>query len=109
MTSVDDDTIVETRALTKVFGEQRVLDGINLTIPRGVIVGLIGPSGCGMSLRHRRRHLMELLELVDLAPHRKKRLSDCSGGMQQRLTLAARSNACAGSLTYGACATPRTD
>lgn len=43
----------------------------------------------GMSLRHRRRRLGELLELVDLAEHRNKLLSECSGGMQRRLTLAA--------------------
>jgi len=43
----------------------------------------------GMSLRHRRRRLAELLELVDLGQHRGKLLSECSGGMQRRLTLAA--------------------
>ena len=43
----------------------------------------------GMSLRHRRKRLVELLELVDLAGDRHKRLADCSGGMQRRLTLAA--------------------
>jgi ABC-2 type transport system ATP-binding protein len=43
----------------------------------------------GMSIRHRRRRLMELLDLVDLGEHRRKRLSECSGGMQRRLTLAA--------------------
>jgi ABC-2 type transport system ATP-binding protein len=43
----------------------------------------------GMSLRQRRRHLKALLELVDLGPHRKKRLSECSGGMQRRLALAS--------------------
>ena len=43
----------------------------------------------GMSLRHRRRRLMGLLELVDLAGDRHKRLAHCSGGMQRRLTLAA--------------------
>jgi ABC-2 type transport system ATP-binding protein len=139
--------------LSKDFGEQRALDGVDLTIPRGVVVGLIGPSGCGkttlvrtltgiisptegevrvfgedpahfstrqrrrfgympqlpvlfpnlsvmnnlsfiasvygMSLRHRRRHLMELLELVDLGPAKNKQFADLSGGMQRRLALAA--------------------
>lgn len=28
-------------------GGRRVLHGLNLTVPRGVVVGLIGPSGCG--------------------------------------------------------------
>jgi ABC-2 type transport system ATP-binding protein len=43
----------------------------------------------GMPVRHRRRRLMELLELVDLVDHRNKKLADCSGGMQRRLSLAA--------------------
>jgi ABC-2 type transport system ATP-binding protein len=145
--------IIEVRDVTKDFGEQRALDEIDLTVPAGVVVGLIGPSGCGkstlirlltgisrptsgtvrvfgsdpagfttrqrrrfgympqlpvlfpnltvwgnlnfiasvygMSLRGRRRHLLRLLELVDLSEHRHKRLADCSGGMQRRLTLAA--------------------
>ena len=145
--------LIEVDGVTKDFGEQRALDEVDLTIPAGVIVGLIGPSGCGkstlirlltgisrptagtvrvfvsdpagfntrqrrrfgympqlpvlfpnlsvwgnlnfiasvygMSLWHRRRHLLRLLDLVDLSEHRHKRLADCSGGMQRRLSLAA--------------------
>jgi ABC-2 type transport system ATP-binding protein len=43
----------------------------------------------GVKLRHRRRLLEEMLELVDLAEHKRKRLRDASGGMQRRLSLAA--------------------
>jgi ABC-2 type transport system ATP-binding protein len=43
----------------------------------------------GMTVRHRRQRLMDLLELVDLVDHRNKQLADCSGGMQRRLSLAA--------------------
>ncbi|MEO6122811.1 MAG: ABC transporter ATP-binding protein [Ilumatobacteraceae bacterium] len=43
----------------------------------------------GISAWGRREHLEKLLDLVDLGPHRHKRLADCSGGMQRRLTLAA--------------------
>ena len=35
----------------------------------------------GMSLRHRRQRLLGLLELVDLAGDRRKRLADCSGAV----------------------------
>jgi ABC-2 type transport system ATP-binding protein len=43
----------------------------------------------GVPLRGRRRHLRSLLEFVDLEDHARKRLADCSGGMQRRLSLAA--------------------
>src|SRR6478736_5873911 len=38
---------VTTSGLVKSFGSDVVLVGIDLTVPRGTIVGLIGPSGCG--------------------------------------------------------------
>jgi ABC-2 type transport system ATP-binding protein len=147
------DPVVVADKLTVDFADQRGLDEISLSIPGGLIVGLIGPSGCGkttlirtltgilqptsgtvrvfgedptrfttrqrtrfgympqlpilfpnlsvwanlnfvaslygMPVVHRRRRLMKLLELVDMAPHRSKQLADCSGGMQRRLALAA--------------------
>jgi len=43
----------------------------------------------GVPVRHRRAHLRELLDFVALGDDRSKRLADCSGGMQRRLTLAA--------------------
>jgi len=147
------DVVITTHGLSKTFGSQAALDDINLTVPRGSIIGLIGPSGCGKTtlvrtligvlpptsgevrvfgkdpaqfsvrdrgrfgympqlpvlfpnlslsgnlnfiasvygvpLRGRRKRLNRLLDLVDLGPHRKKKLAQCSGGMQRRLTLAA--------------------
>ena len=40
--------VIETQALTKVFGPQRALDGVNLTVAPGAI-GLLGPNGAGKS------------------------------------------------------------
>src|ERR1019366_6268269 len=40
--------VIETQALTKVFGAQRALDGVNLTVAPGAI-GLLGPNGAGKS------------------------------------------------------------
>jgi ABC-2 type transport system ATP-binding protein len=37
--------IVEELQVTR--GERTVFDGLNLSIPRGTLVGLLGPSGCG--------------------------------------------------------------
>lgn len=39
-------TVIETEALSKVYGRQRALDGISLKVNRGAI-GLLGPNGAG--------------------------------------------------------------
>ena len=38
---------VETRGLSKSFGQLSVINGVDLEIERGTLLGLIGPSGCG--------------------------------------------------------------
>jgi ABC-2 type transport system ATP-binding protein len=38
---------IETRGLTKRFGERLALDGIDLQVPRGVAFGFLGPNGAG--------------------------------------------------------------
>src|SRR5215472_16712428 len=38
---------IEARGLRKAFGETIALDGINLRVEEGHIVGLIGPNGAG--------------------------------------------------------------
>lgn len=43
------DILLEVSQLTKRFGDNTVLDGIDLTIRRGEVVVLVGPSGCGKS------------------------------------------------------------
>ncbi|HEX6026622.1 MAG TPA: ATP-binding cassette domain-containing protein [Solirubrobacter sp.] len=42
-----DDLAVETSGLTKVFGQTRAVDGIDLAIPRGSVYGVLGPNGAG--------------------------------------------------------------
>lgn len=39
--------MIECRNLVKTYGLNRALDGIDLTIPTGGIVGLLGPNGSG--------------------------------------------------------------
>src|SRR5215471_12406259 len=39
--------MIETRGLRKSFGEQVVLDGIDLQVAKGTIFALLGPNGAG--------------------------------------------------------------
>ncbi len=43
------DSIVECRNLTKCFPGCIALNSVNLSIPKGQIVGLLGPNGSGKS------------------------------------------------------------
>jgi ABC-2 type transport system ATP-binding protein len=38
---------VVTTGLTKVFGDRKVVDGLDLTIPSGSVCGFVGPNGAG--------------------------------------------------------------
>ncbi|WP_446664652.1 ATP-binding cassette domain-containing protein [Flexivirga sp. B27] len=38
---------IETSGLTKVFGSQRAVDGIDIKVPRGSVYGFLGPNGSG--------------------------------------------------------------
>ena len=42
-----DHPAIEARGLVKVYGENRALDGIDLTIRRGQVFGFLGPNGAG--------------------------------------------------------------
>jgi len=42
--------MIELRGVTKSFGSQTVLNGLNLKIPAGLITAVIGPSGEGKSV-----------------------------------------------------------
>jgi ABC-type nitrate/sulfonate/bicarbonate transport system ATPase subunit len=40
---------VELRGVGHEFGELRVLEGVDLSVPAGEVLGMVGPSGCGKS------------------------------------------------------------
>jgi phospholipid/cholesterol/gamma-HCH transport system ATP-binding protein len=50
MTPTDSKPLVETHDLTVRFGRQTVLRAINLSVPRGQTVVVIGESGCGKTV-----------------------------------------------------------
>jgi phospholipid/cholesterol/gamma-HCH transport system ATP-binding protein len=51
---------IELRGLTKNFGTERILDEVNLEVPRGEITVLLGPSGAGKTVTI--RHIVGLLQ-----------------------------------------------
>ncbi|WP_295162732.1 ABC transporter ATP-binding protein [uncultured Brachyspira sp.] len=54
------DYIIELKDVYKAFGQQKVLNGVNLKVNRGEILSVIGNSGCGKSVLI--KHLIGLLQ-----------------------------------------------
>ncbi len=40
---------IEVKNLTRLYGEQKAIDGISFSVQRGEIVGFLGPNGAGKS------------------------------------------------------------
>ena len=45
--------ILDAQGLVKTYGRRRVVDGVNLDIEQGEIVGLLGPNGAGKTTSFR--------------------------------------------------------
>ncbi|HEX7449472.1 MAG TPA: ABC transporter ATP-binding protein [Pirellulales bacterium] len=54
-----DDVVVQLENVTRVFGDKRALDRVNLRVPRGVVFGLVGANGAGKTTLI--RHVLGLL------------------------------------------------
>lgn len=39
--------MIQAKDLAKAFGNVRALDGVNMSVPRGAVYGLVGPNGAG--------------------------------------------------------------
>jgi ABC-2 type transport system ATP-binding protein len=39
--------VIQARGLVKRYGEVTALDGLDLTVPEGTVLGLLGPNGAG--------------------------------------------------------------
>lgn len=54
--------MIQIHGVRKAFGTQLVLDGVDLDIPQGAVVSIIGPSGSGKSTLLR---VIDYLESAD--------------------------------------------
>ena len=75
------DAIIRVRDITVQFGKTRVLDGLNLDVKRGEILGFVGPSGAGKSVLT--RTIIGLVPKV-AGPHRGVRRRSRCGRMPRR-------------------------
>ena len=41
--------LIKIESVVKEFGDNRVLDGLSLSVREGEVVVIVGPSGCGKS------------------------------------------------------------
>ena len=58
--AMDESPLIELEGVVKTFGDNRVLDGIDLSIHRGEITAIIGKSGSGKSVLL--KHIIGLIE-----------------------------------------------
>ena len=54
------ETVVEVKALTRRFGPKTALDDVSITLPRGIVFGLVGANGAGKTTLI--KHVLGLLK-----------------------------------------------
>src|SRR5262245_49451410 len=55
-----DDVVVQVKSLTRRFGAKTALENVNLTLPRGIVFGLVGANGAGKTTLI--KHVLGLLK-----------------------------------------------
>ncbi|TMB10749.1 MAG: ATP-binding cassette domain-containing protein, partial [Deltaproteobacteria bacterium] len=86
---------IETDALTRRFGDQLAVDGIDLRVPRGSFYGFLGENGAGKSttismLTGVLAPTSGAMRVLELPPgDARKLIADYSFGMRKKLALAA--------------------
>src|SRR3989442_5296297 len=58
--SSETENVIELRGVTRQFGAKRALDDISLSVPRGVVFGLVGANGAGKTTLI--KHVLGLLK-----------------------------------------------
>jgi len=104
MTSTTD--AISVKAVSRKFGDFVALDNVDLTVPPGLVYGLLGPNGSGKSTLIRilcgllrptsgsaearmRQQVETALALTHIEPYAGRRAGLLSGGWKQRLALGA--------------------
>jgi ABC-2 type transport system ATP-binding protein len=59
---MSEDTVIEAKSLTKIYGSTAAVDHISFTVGRGEIFGLLGPNGAGKTTT-----ILMLLGLTDIS------------------------------------------
>ena len=79
--SVVSDSVLKITNLHKSYGSHSVLEGVTFDIPRGKIVGLLGPNGCGKST------LMKLISGLIQADHGEILIDSFRPGIQSKAVI----------------------
>jgi len=76
-------SVLEMRNIHKSFGSLEVLKGIDLTVEKGQVVGIIGPSGGGKSTLLRCATTLEMIDKGDIKISGQTLVSTSNSGLTQ--------------------------